>query len=420
MDSFRELALEPEMAFGSHAPEPVEPSPPSTDERRMQVRAYNYWTSLLAGRDFPSIEDLEPASIADFAKNSVLLDFTSGPDNPTTPYVGAAVRRECDMDPDSDCLDDAPAGSLLAQLARHHPQVLADRIPVGVESAFVNQRGESLAYRGILMPFSSDGDTIDFVYGVLNWHQDAGPGEEELLLDQPDPSAPARSAEPPRPAEPAEHHHGWQDGPMRDPQVLQASDEATLSDWLAAARATAEDAQAADGRSRHALYQALALAYDFACAAVESPDAYRQLLDDSAITVQARAPMTAVAKLVFGADYDKARLTEYAAALSFAARQCAQPGEFLGLIESHPGGLKGMVEAERRIRRPDTAGGDWQDRVLPALRSAAPRPLDALAGNGEFALVLVRRDSDGAVSPVAAVADSALLDRALRRAAIPD
>ena len=26
-----------------------------TDERRMHVRAYNYWVSLLEGRDFPSI-----------------------------------------------------------------------------------------------------------------------------------------------------------------------------------------------------------------------------------------------------------------------------------------------------------------------------------------------------------------------------
>jgi hypothetical protein len=27
-----------------------------SDERRMHVRAYNYWVSLLSGRDFPSIK----------------------------------------------------------------------------------------------------------------------------------------------------------------------------------------------------------------------------------------------------------------------------------------------------------------------------------------------------------------------------
>ena len=36
---------------------------------------------------------------------------------------------------------------------------------------------------------------------------------------------------------------------------------------------------------------------------------------------QARAPMTPIVKLVFGADYDKTRLTEFAAALSYAERE---------------------------------------------------------------------------------------------------
>src|ERR687894_2425385 len=69
-----------------------------TDERRMHVRAYNYWASLLDGRDYPSIEDLEPDSVEEFAPHSVLLDFTSGRDNPATPYIGVAIREECGLD----------------------------------------------------------------------------------------------------------------------------------------------------------------------------------------------------------------------------------------------------------------------------------------------------------------------------------
>ena len=36
-----------------------------TDERRMHVRAYNYWVSLLDGRDYPPLEDLDPANLTD-------------------------------------------------------------------------------------------------------------------------------------------------------------------------------------------------------------------------------------------------------------------------------------------------------------------------------------------------------------------
>src|SRR5438445_4549428 len=84
-----------------------------TDERRMHVRAYNYWVALLEGRDFPSIEDLEPADVADFAGNSVLLDFTCGHDNPAIPYIGAGIRDECGLTDDSRAISDVPARPLL-------------------------------------------------------------------------------------------------------------------------------------------------------------------------------------------------------------------------------------------------------------------------------------------------------------------
>ena len=440
MDSFRDLAGDFEPAFGSHEPEVGEPATGS-DDRRMQVRAYNYWTSLLSGRDFPSIEDLEPASVAQFASHSVLLDFTAGPSNPVTAYVGAAVRRECEIDPEVETLTMVPEGSLLAQLSGHHAQTIDTRAPVGIEAEFVNQRGVGICYRGILMPFSSDGDTIDFVYGVFSWREQAAPAVrphevlvprlpadsddsdefdalelgagdiEALELDEIAEPAPAPPAPIPAP------HLAWQDGPMRDPEVMQAAGEATLDDWLSAARATAEDAKAADGRSRNALYRALGLAYDFACAAIDAPDHYDQLLADAGIIAQARAPMTAVAKLVFGVDTDKARLTEYAAGLAFAAREQVPTGDFLSFIEAQPGGLKALVEAERRQRKPEVEFAGWRETAIRKLRTAEPRALDSLAGNGEFALILVRRSADGRVEPVAAVHDPALLDKALKRAA---
>ena len=79
-----------------------------TDERRMHVRAYNHWASLLEGRDFPSIEDLDPGSVADFSPYSVLLDFTAGRDNPATPSSGGAIRTECDLDAEVGRISEVP------------------------------------------------------------------------------------------------------------------------------------------------------------------------------------------------------------------------------------------------------------------------------------------------------------------------
>ncbi|QYU66926.1 hypothetical protein J4558_18460 [Leptolyngbya sp. 15MV] len=75
----------------------VEPPPAGigTDERRMQVRAYNHWASLLGERNFPAIEELEPARLPDFGPYSVLLDFTGGIDDPAIGYLGGELAAEC-------------------------------------------------------------------------------------------------------------------------------------------------------------------------------------------------------------------------------------------------------------------------------------------------------------------------------------
>ena len=58
----------------------------------------------------------------------------------------------------------------------------------------------------------------------------------------------------------------------------------------------------------------------------QAPDDYAELLDDAGLKAQARAPMTPVVKLVFGVHYDKTRLTEFAAALSWARREGVAAG----------------------------------------------------------------------------------------------
>src|SRR3954452_20456810 len=170
MDSYREHPsdFDPEAAPETAAAADVAAAI-GTDERRMHVRAYNHWVALLDGRDFPSIEDLEPGDVADFSPHSVLLDFTCGVENPAMPYLGAAIRDECGLDDDMRPISEVPSRSLLSRLTDHYMQIIANRAPVGFEAEFQNQRDETICYRGILMPFSSDGDTIDFIYGVINW-----------------------------------------------------------------------------------------------------------------------------------------------------------------------------------------------------------------------------------------------------------
>ncbi len=516
----------------------VEPPPAGigNDERRMQVRAYNHWASLLGERSFPSIEDLEPTALPDFGPYSVLLDFGHGIDNPSVRYLGRELASECGADGPISTLADVPSRSLLSRITDHYMQILANQAPIGFEAEFINQRGATILYRGILLPFSSDGETIDFIFGVINWKEIAdqlttdellleidqalgesdlapptdraaetvtdwadGPGadiadlplgadsgadsgaqwveagsdgdlprphfgmdidaladelndDEDYYDEDEDDEAPSRFASllgvtpPPSGkyrADADDDEGDWPEPALTHPveaiRVPIVPDEADgdaldltdfdalqgeplgLHDCLAVARELAQAARGSEDRSRSALYAAVGRAYDVSLAAEAEPEEFAELIADSGLTMQDRAPMTPVVKLVFGADYDKTRLTEYATVLTHAHRAGIERGTLAQYLRSAEGGLKGVVEAERRLRREEsgrnTARTDCVREVLAKkLRGLEPVHLDELAPEGgEFALVMIRRIDGEAVIIGEVPQDISLIERAARK-----
>jgi hypothetical protein len=596
-------------------------SPVGQDERRMQVRAYNHWASLLGDGSFPNITDLHPETLEDFGPYGILLDF-SGPrgiDDPAIRFLGAKLAEECGAEGWFKRLSDVPGGSLLSRITDHYLQIIANQAPIGFEAEFVNQRGVAVLYRGILMPWSSNGTKIDFVFGVINWKEvadaatadallsaiDAALGappdrpqppegdtimdrirnlspfapedgvkpfstdteneaaardlpvpvfgtarEEEIeapleLVDEIDaddfdedageatewgagfagfsedetvysvdygaqgledgenaddvdgvvdpladetvgfglaslvsrsarskpsvtlPGLPDAGSTMPRPYEPEEaafrpldtarKFDG--DRPEEDEDAFElvealeedavvasaataerAGSEETdfpafsasapafpdeepegLYDCLAAARELAQTARSSEDRGRKALYQAVSRAYDFSLEAVASPEDFAELVAENGLIVQDRAPMTPVVKLVFGADYDKTRLTEFATVLGFAHRTGVARGTLGNVLAEAEGGLKGIVQAERRARKGADNGTSLAAGIKPGLakklRKLDGGQFDELALEGpEFALVMVRRLPSGALVVLGEVPeDLPLIEKAARR-----
>ena len=560
------------------------------DERRMQVRAYNHWASLLGEQMFPNISDLDPVDLPDFGPHSVLLDFTDGIDNPVVRFLGEKLGKECGPDA-IDRLSDVPPRSLLSRITDHYMQILANQAPIGFEAEFVNHAGVAILYRGILLPYSSDDQTIDFIYGVINWKEMADQltadellleidqalelgssleiapepvlrpadpvtdwadspgrgGEEGSFADDFDPlaavsaqadvdddddlpdfsqyalddedeeydedegegesddagysfaslaaygQAPAKKAivltglEPlPMPEEYAESEYAQPEyaqpeyaqpeytaaayepefadivaeeaehevpvaepvaeiapEPAPEPEAEaefvtehepdldeaddfvftdELPDDAGLYDCLALARELARAADSTEDRSRSALYAAVSRAYDFSLAALEAPEDYAELIAESGLAVQDRAPMTPVVKLVFGHDYDKTRLTEYAAVLTHAHRLKLGRGSLGGYLAEVEGGVKAVVKAERRLRReeqgkPVEDAAAVREALAQALRALEAVSFEELDGAGaEFALVLIRRDEIGCAEILGEIPeDIALIERAARK-----
>lgn len=405
----------------------------STDERRMQVRAYNFWTAQLHDKNYPAIEELDPSAVEDFRDYSVLLDFTSGIENPSIEFLGDKLRSECGLGDDVTYLDEVPSRSLLSRITDHYLQIIANRAPIGFEAEFVNDRGVNIMYRGILLPYSSDDDTIDFIYGVINWKEAVAADVAaplQLEVEQ------AMAAAPPR----QEHVPVWADGPTTghlddesNSEELELGEEfifndmhpdenSSLADWLDAARQSADSARDADLRTRDALYQAIGRAHDFALVAAKNPLDYSDLLCDAGLVAQERAPFTPIVKLVFGAGYDKTRLTEFATALQFADRNAVPMGGLAEILGKYEGGLKGIIAAERRAKKVAAGHHVTAISVDPRLRlrNAKTRNLSEFSGEGEeFVLLVARRDADGSIAIIGAVeADAAMTEKALRKTSV--
>ncbi|MEP7222329.1 MAG: hypothetical protein ABI673_06630 [Novosphingobium sp.] len=419
------------------------------DERRMQVRAYNLWASLLDNRTFPLIADLETGHLPEFDPCSVLLDFSGGVEDPAIRYLGSRLALECG-DGEIHRLSDVPGRTLLSRITDHYMQIHANQAPIGFEAEFVNLHGRTIMYRGILLPFSGSlsSSSIDLIYGVISWKELADEQTTDALHKEFDRVLAAKPAR--RASEPLTE---WADGPADmagdvldlngpfginddgglaswpEPDFAASANDDTMSlgDWLAAAREMAQAAQGSEDRSRQALYTAIGRAWDFALAAAAAPQEFSELLDDAGLSRQDRAPLTPVVKLVFGADYDKTRLTEYGTAMAHAQRLGLERGALAAFLAAAPGGLKGVVHAERRLRREESGKpathadtpreAQVRAEVTRRLRTIAPRPLaDLDSGGDEFTLVIAQRTPSGEVMLVGEVgSDIGLLERAVKR-----
>lgn len=450
--------------FGPDDEDDVIDSPPPAigqDERRMQVRAYNYWAGLLGKRRFPAPDRLLAGELPEFSANAVLLHFAEGLEDPAVLALGPALAAECGSDGPIERLGDVPGRSVLSRITDHYLQIIANEAPIGFEAEFVNQRGATILYRGILLPFSTDDATIDYIYGVINWKELADQRTtDELMLeigqalgDTPvvprrapgahTPAPPHVSAAHSSPAKPRtvwssdEPDHDpwtagtWADGPTAADTAWTDEPEApldlspfisaeahapakgephTLAEWLEKARACALRALASEDRTRQSLYGAIGRAWDFALEADSAPADYARLVAEAGLRLQERAPLIPLVKLVFGADYDKTRLTEYATVLGHARRIGLGKGELADFLTQAPGGIKAIIARERAARRGDDRAAVARKAWQATARALPVRPLAELPRDGaEFALIMVRRQPGGDPAMIGEISDDAAL-----------
>ena len=347
----------------------VADTPAPTDEQietRSTQHLLDYWRSLCGTRAFPSMAYFNIETVPSVVQHSFLLDLSASQDNPVFRFAGGSLIEACGTNLADQSMSALSSIAMLNGVRDNYRLVVAEARPIEFSGDAINAKGEAGKYRGVLLPLSEDGKSVDCVVGTVNFKLT---NDEAVVFD-------ARA----------------------------------LSDSLMRCRAIADDFKAAESRSHKTLYRALASAYAFYFESQTNPEAYQDLLTGSGLTVQERAPFQPVIKLIFGIDYDKTRVSEYAAALSYAER-CGQRAESIGVfIEKHEGGIKGCVAAERSQRR--VSKGDTSNRLENAkkvLRKAAA--IAEISGESvpeieeEFVVMIARRSESGSGLEVIQIMD---------------
>ena len=138
-------------------------------EQRLTFRFLAYWNRIREGREFPALSDVNIGEIAEMWHHSFNVDVAAQENEHSFQYFGPELVNVFGTDYTNgwvkEALEDAP---MLANTIGFYPRVLDSRAPVSESSSFYLE-GREVKYRSLIVPLSSDGEQIDYLFGTTNY-----------------------------------------------------------------------------------------------------------------------------------------------------------------------------------------------------------------------------------------------------------
>lgn len=159
-------------------------------ERRRHATVFNYWLSIRGDRHFPPIRDLDPLEISDAGPCSVLLELIGGGEDAEIRHLGQSLKDG----PKIESISQAPTPSLLSCIAKQLPAVASARQAIAFEDEYATDAGSTRCWV-TLLPFSSTGTYVDYVYGFVSLAAADAKAEEVVEAEEVEETAEAELEE---------------------------------------------------------------------------------------------------------------------------------------------------------------------------------------------------------------------------------
>ena len=136
--------------------------PATHTDKRLANRFLNYWEGLRGDQDYPLISDLYLDHVRDFVPYTFNVDLASDAEDPKFRFMGRQLFRDCGGDITNQGISRLLPQSCLARAIARRDEVVTEGKPCMIADEFINTEGNQVLFRAVMLPFSSDGKTIDF------------------------------------------------------------------------------------------------------------------------------------------------------------------------------------------------------------------------------------------------------------------
>jgi hypothetical protein len=153
-------------------------------ERRASLRLLKHWEDARGAASVPKLADFDLAILEELGDSCFLLVVGAEDPQPGFRYFGRDLAGQIGSDLTGRGIADVPGSTLLSRVLGHYVEARQRRMPVGVHGRFEAASGRTLLYRGILLPFCSDGGEVTAVLGCYRSRapiraSQAKPGQDE-------------------------------------------------------------------------------------------------------------------------------------------------------------------------------------------------------------------------------------------------
>jgi hypothetical protein len=159
-------------------------------ERRKHETVLDYWLSIRGSRELPPLHDLDPLEISDAGPSSILLELIGSGEDAEVRHLGEALREHVTVDRAAE----APRPSLLASIAKKLSTIAVSRDFLAFHDEFSTAEGVTRC-SVTLLPLSSAGAWVDYVYGFVSLETVPAKGEAPVEVPAAEPEAAATEAD---------------------------------------------------------------------------------------------------------------------------------------------------------------------------------------------------------------------------------